>query len=112
MLCVNRELKMGAGKTAAQCAHAAAGVVEELMARGDVRLKHWQTFGATKIAIKIPTERELIELRQQAVEAGIPHYLVVDAGRTQIAAGSRTVLALGPAGKTQLDELTGTFSLL
>lgn len=31
-----------------------------------------------------------IELRQQAVEAGIPHYLVVDAGRTQIAAGSRT----------------------
>ncbi len=30
------------------------------MARGDVRLKHWQTFGATKIAIKIPTERELV----------------------------------------------------
>ena len=45
---------------AAQCAHAAAGVVEELMERGDVRLKQWQTFGATKIAIKIPTERELV----------------------------------------------------
>ena len=43
-----------------------------------------------------PTQHEFglallqIELRQQAVAAGIPHYLVVDAGRTQIAAGSRT----------------------
>jgi PTH2 family peptidyl-tRNA hydrolase len=29
-------------------------------------------------------------------QAGLPHYLVVDAGHTQIAAGSRTVLGIGP----------------
>ena len=55
-----RKSRAAALPAAAQCAHAAAGVVEELMERGDVRLKQWQTFGATKIAIKIPTERELV----------------------------------------------------
>ena len=40
-------------------------------------------------------EIELIAVR--ALEQDIPCYLVDDAMRTQIAAGSRTVLGLGPA---------------
>lgn len=34
---------------------------------------------------------------EAAEEAGCPYFLVQDAGRTQIAAGSSTVLAVGPA---------------
>lgn len=48
----------------------------------------------------------------QAKQEGIPCYLVTDAGRTQIAAGSHTVLALGPWGKSRLDKLTGHLGLL
>jgi len=35
-----------------------------------------------------------------------------DAGRTQIAAGSRTVLAIGPAPVKEIDAVTGELKLL
>jgi PTH2 family peptidyl-tRNA hydrolase len=42
-----------------------------------------------------------------AKEAGLPCYTVVDAGRTQIAAGSRTVCGIGPAPVSVIDKITG-----
>ncbi len=53
-----------------------------------------------------------LHLLKKADELNIPYYLVEDAGRTQIAAGSKTVLALGPWKKSTLDELTGHLKLL
>ena len=53
-----------------------------------------------------------MHIKAQATEQGIPCYLVTDAGRTQIAAGSKTVLALGPWGKSKLDKITGHLGLL
>ena len=53
-----------------------------------------------------------LELQGVAREQGIPCYLVTDAGRTQIAAGSKTVLALGPWAKSKLDQLSGHFKLV
>lgn len=53
-----------------------------------------------------------LQIMAQARQEGIPCYLVTDAGRTQIAAGSHTVLALGPWGKSRLDKLTGHLGLL
>jgi PTH2 family peptidyl-tRNA hydrolase len=37
-----------------------------------------------------------MEIKKKAKEAGLCSYLVMDAGRTQIASGSKTVLAIGP----------------
>ena len=54
---------------------------------------------------------EMMRVREQAAAAGVAFYLVEDAGRTQIAPGSRTVLALGPAPVRVLDELTGHLKL-
>lgn len=48
----------------------------------------------------------------QAEKAGLVTYLVADAGRTQIAAGSRTVLAIGPAPVSAFEEITGHLKLL
>ncbi len=53
-----------------------------------------------------------MQLAAAASNSGLMSYLVVDAGRTQIAAGSKTVLAIGPAPKSQLDEITGHLKLL
>ena len=52
------------------------------------------------------------ELSAAAANSGLMTYLVVDAGRTQIAAGSKTVLAIGPALKSQIDAVTGHLKLL
>jgi hypothetical protein len=51
-------------------------------------------------------------LAAQALQAGLPAYIVHDAGRTQIAAGSQTVLAIGPGYKSDIDRITGSLSLL
>lgn len=57
-------------------------------------------------------DAELTALESQAALQGLPTYVVHDAGRTQVAAGSRTVLAIGPAPKSKLDKVTGHLKLL
>ena len=65
-----------------------------------------------KVCLKVPTEAELHALRDLAKAAGLVTYQVEDAGRTQIAAGSRTVLAIGPAPVKEVDQITGHLKLL
>jgi peptidyl-tRNA hydrolase len=52
------------------------------------------------------------ELAHKALQSGLPCYIVHDAGRTQIAAGSQTVLAIGPGYKSDIDRITGGLPLL
>ena len=47
----------------------------------------------------------------QAMSIGVNAAIIHDAGRTQIAAGSATVLGLGPAPKAVLDQITGDLKL-
>ena len=58
------------------------------------------------------TDEELSEVYEKALSKGIPAYIVHDAGHTQIAAGSKTVVGLGPAGEEILNEVTGDLKLL
>ena len=51
-------------------------------------------------------------MHQKVEELGLPNYLVIDAGRTQIAAGSATVLAIGPAGEEECNQVSGHLKLL
>mmetsp|Transcript_9795 Transcript_9795/g.23684 ORF Transcript_9795/g.23684 Transcript_9795/m.23684 type:complete len:189 (+) Transcript_9795:61-627(+) len=97
VLVVNQELGMGKGKIAAQCGHASVGCYKRASKMCPKGLRAWEYTGCAKIALKCPTEEEMRRIFDKAVERGLPLYLVEDAGRTQIAAGSRTVLGiLGP----------------
>jgi peptidyl-tRNA hydrolase, PTH2 family len=68
--------------------------------------------GQAKIAVKVELESEIYDLMAAAKAAGLVTYLVEDAGRTQIAAGSKTVLAIGPAPASALDKITSHLKLL
>lgn len=68
--------------------------------------------GQAKIAVKVDKEEEIYELMSKARELGLITYLVADAGRTQIAAGSKTVLAIGPAPVHIIDSITSHLKLL
>ncbi len=48
------------------------------------------------VCVKIETEDEMDALCAAATAANIPSYIVLDAGRTQVEPGSKTVLAIGP----------------
>lgn len=51
-------------------------------------------------------------LQAQAMSLGITAEVIADAGRTQIASGSHTVLGVGPAPKSVVDLVTGKLKLL
>lgn len=103
---------MGKGKIAAQCCHAAVGCYKRAKKQCPKGLQAWEHTGCAKIALKCPTQEEMELIAAKAYERGIPLYLVEDAGRTQIAAGSRTVLGLGPAPTYVFEDITSHLKLM
>jgi PTH2 family peptidyl-tRNA hydrolase len=108
-LLIREDLKMTKGKIAAQCGHAVENLILKCP-KGD--LQTYQRHGSPKICLKLKDEAELEQLRPQIYGEGIPHYIVVDAGRTQIPAGSMTCLGIGPYPKEKLTTLLQNFKLL
>jgi peptidyl-tRNA hydrolase len=119
ILLVNQDLKdasgkatkMSAGKVAAQCGHATLGAYKRGLQRSPGAVKAWEYIGQAKIAVKCPSTDEMMATRDEAARRGVSFYLVCDAGHTQIAPGSQTVLAVGPAPVAVLDEFTRKFKL-
>ncbi len=112
VLCVRMDLKMGKGKIAAQCCHATLGVFKKLWRKRDPVLRQWEDCGQPKVTLQVPDEQAMLELYARAKEAGVPTYIVVDAGRTQVAPNSRTVMAVGPAPVADVNTVTGGLKLL
>uniref|UniRef100_A0A7S2ZHR8 peptidyl-tRNA hydrolase n=1 Tax=Rhodosorus marinus TaxID=101924 RepID=A0A7S2ZHR8_9RHOD len=112
VLCVRTDLGMKKGKIAAQCGHATLGVYKEAVRFRPREVNAWEENAQPKIAVQIKSMNEARGLERAARSRGIPTYMVYDAGRTQISAGSMTVLAIGPARKDELDAITGKLKLL
>ncbi|KAL8153302.1 hypothetical protein V2J09_011062 [Rumex salicifolius] len=112
VLVVRQDLKMGTGKIASQCAHAATGMYQELMQSQRSLLRQWECSGQPKIVVTCKSQQEMNKLKSAAESIGLPTYVVADAGRTQVLSGSKTVLAIGPGRKTCVDSVTGKQRLL
>lgn len=112
ILVVRTDLGMGKGKIAAQCSHAAVGAYEKALRRDPESLKIWQMTGQAKVAVKTDSVEEIKQLADNAKKLGLVTSLIRDAGRTQIAANSITVLGIGPAPKSVIDKVTGHLKLL
>ncbi|KAG7527183.1 hypothetical protein FFLO_07189 [Filobasidium floriforme] len=96
VLVVNQELAMTKGKIAAQCGHATLACYKTLQKTNPKLLQHWERIGQAKIAVKAQSTAELLELQRTARSLGVCAQVISDAGRTQIVAGSKTVLGIGP----------------
>ncbi|XP_010526170.1 PREDICTED: peptidyl-tRNA hydrolase 2, mitochondrial isoform X1 [Tarenaya hassleriana] len=112
VLVVRQDLKMRAGKIASQCAHAATGMYAELMQSDRYLLRRWEQCGQPKIVVTCKNQQEMNRIIESAENVGLPTFVVADAGRTQVAAGSKTVLAVGPGPKELVDSITGRLALL
>ena len=107
VLLVRMDLKMAKGKMAAQCSHATLACYKSLSVSNPRLVKHWEKIGQAKVALKCPTEEEMNELEKKAKAVGLCAKSIRDAGRTQIAAGSKTVLGIGPGPVGLVDSITG-----
>jgi peptidyl-tRNA hydrolase, PTH2 family len=110
VLVVRTDLGMGRGKIAAQVAHAA--VTAALAARGGGDFAAWLRDGQPKVVVQVTSGEQLQEIARQARAAGLPVELVHDAGRTQLAPGTLTCCAVGPAEASRIDAVTAGLSLL
>ncbi|XP_062473126.1 peptidyl-tRNA hydrolase 2, mitochondrial [Pezoporus occidentalis] len=111
VLIVRNDLKMGKGKVAAQCSHAAVSAYKQVQRRNPELLKQWEYCGQPKVVLRAPDEETLIQLLADAKHLGLTVSLIQDAGRTQIAPGSQTVLGIGPGPADVVDKVSGHLKL-
>jgi PTH2 family peptidyl-tRNA hydrolase len=107
---VRTDLGMGRGKLAAQVAHAA--VVAVLSAQGRPDFGTWLGEGQPKVVLSVSDSERLSAVAAAADAAGLPVHVICDACRTQLAQGTTTCCAIGPADNARIDAVTGGLSLL
>ena len=102
---------MGKGKAAAQCCHATLSAYKQARRKAPDALRVWEANGQPKVTLKCESEDDLMVLLTKARSLGLVSAVIADAGRTQIAPGSKTVLAVGPAPGAMVDQVTGSLKL-
>jgi PTH2 family peptidyl-tRNA hydrolase len=109
-LVVRTDLGMGKGKIAAQVAHAA--VTAAVRNYGHPAFGAWLRDGQPKVVLRVADADALWEVCEAARAARLPVEVIHDAGRTQIAPGTATCGAIGPAPAEAVDAVVGTLPLL
>jgi PTH2 family peptidyl-tRNA hydrolase len=109
VIVVRKDLKLGAGKVAAQAAHASIGA---MLKAGKAAVAAWESSGSKKVVLKVDGIEALMELQRKAGSRKLPVFVVRDAGLTQTEPGTVTCVGIGPADEERLDEVTAGLKLL
>jgi PTH2 family peptidyl-tRNA hydrolase len=112
VIVVRNDLEISRGKTATQAGHAAVSAAEEARKHFSKWWSAWLNEGQCKIVVKVSNEKELLKLKDEAQEMGLPYALIEDRGLTEIPPGTVTCLGIGPAPAEKIDKITGKLSLL
>ena len=62
---LSEQLKSRSMYAAAQCAHAAVAVVEDMRQTNKLLLRQWEEYGSAKTAVKCPSQAELVSRLQR-----------------------------------------------
>jgi PTH2 family peptidyl-tRNA hydrolase len=109
IIIIRSDLGMGKGKSTSQALHAALGSIK-LVDRKIVQ--KWEDEGAKKVVLKAKDLNELENIENKLKREKIPHFIVRDAGLTQIKKGTITALGIGPIEERKIDNITGMLKLL
>lgn len=117
VIVMRRDLNMRKGKMIVQGAHASASVVFNATAGPSThwldRVATWMNTGQRKISVSIDSEKELLEIFQQAQEDGLIAVIITDAGHTEFhGVPTKTCCVIGPGPTNQIDKITGHLKLL
>jgi len=112
VIAVRTDLGMSKGKTAVQVAHGSVSASERARVTKQEVWRAWFREGQKKVAVKVSSEEEILELRKEAITHGLPHAIIRDAGMTELPPGTLTVIGIGPAKAEEIDEVTKDLKLL
>lgn len=117
--------KIRTGKYIAQACHASMGVltkysqitvrktsinIDKTVSSPENILK-WFEEGFTKVCLKCNSEEELLQLYNQAENAGLLTQLITDSGFTEFDKPTNTCIAIGPDLSEEIDKITGHLNL-
>jgi PTH2 family peptidyl-tRNA hydrolase len=109
VILVRQDLKLPKGKIAAQAAHAS---VEAVLRSDKRKVNAWRSEGMAKIALKVMDLKELRKYNQNAKSTGLVTAVITDAGKTTVAPGTTTCMAIGPDDEEKIDKITSELKLL
>ena len=112
VIVTRKDLKLSTGKLAAQVAHAAVACALDTKKNKSKWFKKWMTEGGKKAVVKVESDEAFIPLKKKADHLDIFSVIITDAGHTEIPAGTKTVLGIGPAPNNLIDKITGDLPLL
>jgi PTH2 family peptidyl-tRNA hydrolase len=111
VIVVRTDLGISKGKIAAQVAHAAVNCAMKAKKSSSTNFRNWFNEGQKKVVVKGENESTLRKLQQHAREVGLVSSLVTDAGLTEVPPNTITCLGIGPASDSEIDLITGSYSL-
>jgi len=106
------DLPLSPGKLAVQVAHAAVCCALDTKKKKPKWFQRWQAEGGKKVVVKVDCEDDFYRLKKKADELGVVAEIITDAGLTEVAPGTKTVLGIGPAPSNLIDQLTGDLPLV
>src|SRR3989344_3735512 len=109
VILVRADLKLPAGKMAAQVAHAA---LDAAFDSNKKLVDAWRNSGAKKIVLKVADLKELESRLKHAEESGLIVSKITDAGHTVVKPGTITCGAIGPDASGKIDKVTGDLSVV
>ncbi|PPD54337.1 MAG: aminoacyl-tRNA hydrolase [Methylotenera sp.] len=126
VIVVRKDLNMRRGKQIAQGAHASMKAIlsegcfmqslqhsELVIPLTRPELQEWLEGRFTKVCVSVDSEQELLDIYQQAKDAGLICSLITDAGLTEFnGVPTNTVVAVGPAYPDDVNKITGHLKLL
>ena len=124
VIVIRKDLKMRKGKMIAQGAHASLKVIFDMMGCVDSdfyeltllkkpAVKLWLEGQFKKICLYVNSEEELINIYNQAKDAGIICALIEDNGLTEFnGVKTKTCIAIGPDYSENIDKITKDLPLL
>ena len=114
VIVMRNDLNMRKGKMIAQGAHASIAFLVSRLRRGteSIMEMRWIEEGMTKICVRCDSEAELLQIAQQAHQAGLICHVITDAGLTEFDGPTKTCLAIGPNEAEDIDKITGNLKLL
>ena len=112
VIVTRKDLKLSSGKLAAQVAHAAVACAFSTKKNNSKWFTKWQNEGGKKAIVKVDCVEDFFSLKEKAEQLKIGAHIIEDAGHTEIPAGTKTVLGIGPAPSNIIDQVTGDLPLL
>ncbi|MHA1211723.1 MAG: peptidyl-tRNA hydrolase, partial [Candidatus Heimdallarchaeota archaeon] len=95
---LRRDIHMGKGKFSAQTAHAIVSLFPQRNLKWD--------FGAKPIEIwTVKGEENLLGIHRKAAKMDVNCSIIRDAGKTQLAPGTRTAVGIGPINEAEFDRI-------